>query len=482
MPSSDIGLIGLAVMGQNLVLNMSDHGITVSVYNRTLAKMTAFVEGAGDRDNITGCSSLQELVASLEKPRRVMLICPSCCFLDATIDALLEYLDPGDIIIDGGNSHYPDSNRRYLALAQRGIRYLGVGVSGGEEGARFGPSIMPGGDSEAWPYVKPIFQSIAARVNDQPCCDWVGPAGAGHYVKMVHNGIEYGDMQLIAEAYDLLHRGLGLDADELHTVFSDWNKGVLDSYLIEITANIFARKDEDGEPLLDKIQDAAGQKGTGKWTAIDALDNGTPLTLITEAVFARALSSRKEERVATEEMYDKLHQPITLRREEAIQAIHDALYASKIMSYTQGFMLMRQASTDFEWPLNHGAVAMMWRGGCIIRSRFLGDIKSAYENDAALESLLHDQFFRGEVQAAMAGWRETLKMAIDAGIPVPAMSSALAFFDGYTCGRLPANLIQAQRDYFGAHTYERVDAPRGEHFHTDWVGLDGSAISGAYDA
>jgi 6-phosphogluconate dehydrogenase len=301
-------------------------------------------------------------------------------------------------------------------------------------------------------------------------------------VKMVHNGIEYGDMQLIAEAYDLLHRGLGLDADELQTVFSDWNKGVLDSYLIEITANIFAVRDEDGEPLLDKIHDAAGQKGTGKWTAIDALDNGTPLTLITEAVFARALSSRKEERVATEEMYDKSCQPITLRRDEAIQAIHDALYASKIISYTQGFMLLRQASINFEWPLNYGAVAMMWRGGCIIRSRFLGDIKSAYDNNAELESLLHDQFFRGAVQAAMAGWRETIKMAIDVGIPVPAMSSALAFFDGYTCGRLPANLIQAQRDYFGAHTYERVDAPRGQHFHTDWAGLDGSAISGAYDA
>ena len=482
MPCSDIGLIGLAVMGQNLVLNMSDQGITVSVYNRTHEKVTGFVEGAGNRENITGCYSLQELVASLHTPRRVMLMVRAGSAVDATIEDLLEHLDPGDIIIDGGNSHYPDSNRRCLALAQRGIRYLGVGVSGGEEGARFGPSIMPGGDSEAWPYVKPIFQSIAARVNDEPCCDWVGPAGAGHYVKMVHNGIEYGDMQLIAEAYDLLHRGLGLGADELQAVFSDWNEGVLDSYLIEITASIFAMRDDDGEPLLDKIYDAAGQKGTGKWTAMDALNNGTPLTLITEAVFARALSSRKEERVAIEKMYEKSHQPITLRREKAIQAIHDALYASKIMSYTQGFMLLRQAAMDFEWPLNYGSIAMLWRGGCIIRSRFLGNIKSAYDNNAALESLLHDPFFQVAVQSAMAGWRETLKMAIDAGIPVPAMSSALAFFDGYSCGRLPANLIQAHRDYFGAHTYERVDAPRGEHFHTDWVGLDGSAISGSYDA
>lgn len=482
MPGSDIGLIGLAVMGQNLVLNMSDHGVRVSVYNRTVAKVTEFVEGAGRRENITGCHSLQELVASLNAPRRVMLMVRAGSAVDATIDALLEYLEPGDIIIDGGNSHFPDSNRRYLALADKGIRFLGVGVSGGEEGARFGPSIMPGGDSEAWPHVKSIFQSIAARVDDQPCCDWVGPAGAGHYVKMVHNGIEYGDMQLIAEAYDLLHRGLGLDADELQTVFSDWNTGVLDSYLIEITANIFAVKDADGEPLLDSILDAAGQKGTGKWTAIDALDNGTPLTLITEAVFARALSSRKEERLEIAPLYDRVSKSSTLPRAAAISAVHDALYASKIMSYTQGFMLLRQASAAFDWPLNYGAVAMLWRGGCIIRSRFLGDIKNAYDNNPDLPSLLHDQFFQGAVQTAMAGWRAALKLAIDAGIPVPAMSSALAFFDGYTCGRLPANLIQAQRDYFGAHTYERVDAPRGQHFHTDWVGLDGPAISGAYDA
>jgi 6-phosphogluconate dehydrogenase len=482
MPKSDIGLIGLAVMGQNLVLNMSDHGVRVAVYNRSIDKVDAFIASSGKRENISGCRSVQELVLALKTPRMIMLMVRAGAAVDETIDSLLQYLDPGDIIIDGGNSHFPDTNLRYNALKKKQILYLGVGVSGGEEGARFGPSIMPGGDIEAWPYVKNIFQSIAAQVDGQPCCTWVGPAGAGHYVKMVHNGIEYGDMQLIAEAYDLLHRGLGLGAEELQDVFSEWNKGVLDSYLIEITGHIFTVKDKDGIPLLSRILDAAGQKGTGKWTANDALDNGTPLTLITEAVFARSLSARKEERVRADAIYGKTVCPIAVERKAAINAIHDALYAAKIISYTQGFMLLRQASEDFSWPLDYGAIALMWRGGCIIRSRFLGDIKAAFDKTPELENLLLDDFFREQIQGAMQGWRETLKMAIDASIPVPAMSSALAFFDGYCSSQSPANLIQAQRDYFGAHTYERTDAVRGERFHTDWVGLEGSAISGSYDA
>jgi 6-phosphogluconate dehydrogenase len=482
MSQAEIGLIGLAVMGQNLVLNMSDHHFHVAVYNRSTDKVDAFLNGSGNNKNISGCYSIEELVSSLQKPRRVMLMVRAGDAVDATITALLDYLEPGDIIIDGGNSHYPDTNRRYLALKEKQIRYLGVGVSGGEEGARFGPSIMPGGDMDAWPFIKDIFQAIAAKVDGQPCCEWVGPSGSGHYVKMVHNGIEYGDMQLIAEAYDLLHRGLGLDAQELQQVFSTWNNGVLDSYLIEISANIFIVKDPDGTPLLSKILDAAGQKGTGKWTAINALDNGSPLTLITEAVFARTLSARKQERMNASAFYGDRVQAIGEERDKIIAAVHDALYAAKIISYTQGFMLMRQASNDFEWPLNYGAVALMWRGGCIIRSRFLDNIKTAYEKNSQLESLLLDDFFKEQILNSMSGWREALKVAIDAGIPVPAMSSALAFFDGYCSEQLPANLIQAQRDYFGAHTYERADRERGKRFHTDWAGLDGSAISGAYDA
>ncbi len=482
MPKSDIGLIGLAVMGQNLVLNMSDHGIRVAVYNRSIDKVDTFVNGSGKRENIRGCHSLQELVSALKAPRRIMLMVRAGAAVDDTIATLLPYLDAGDIIIDGGNSHFPDTNARYAALREKHIRYLGVGVSGGEEGARFGPSIMPGGDVDAWPYVKDSLQAIAAKVDEQPCCTWVGPAGAGHYVKMVHNGIEYGDMQLIAEAYDLLHRGLGLDASELQNVFKTWNKGVLDSYLIEITGHIFAVRDEDGSPLLNRILDAAGQKGTGKWTATDALHNGTPLTMITEAVFARALSARKEERVAANKFYGNHVRPIEGDPRQVIESVHDALYAAKIISYTQGFMLLRQAALDYDWPLNYGAIALMWRGGCIIRSRFLGNITAAFEKSPELENLLLDDFFRQQITGAMNGWRSTLQMAINAGIPVPAMSSALAFFDGYCSGESPANLIQAQRDYFGAHTYERIDRPRGEHFHTDWAGLEGAAISGAYDA
>lgn len=482
MSEADIGLIGLAVMGQNLVLNMSDHGVKVAVYNRTTSRVDDFIAGSAKDKSISGHHSIQELVDHLKKPRRVMLMVRAGTAVDQTIEALIPHLEPGDIIIDGGNSHYPDSNRRYENLLAQGIHFIGAGVSGGEEGARFGPSIMPGGDERAWPAVQAIFQSIAAKVDQQPCCDWIGPAGSGHFVKMVHNGIEYGDMQLIAEAYDLLHRGLGLDAEELHAVFSEWNKGVLDSYLIEITAEIFTVKDTDGTPLLQKILDAAGQKGTGKWTAVNALDNGTPLTLITEAVFARALSARKEERLDANAFYQKEVSPIDGDRHQAITAIHDALYAAKIISYAQGFMLLRQASLDFDWPLNYGGVALMWRGGCIIRSRFLNNIKVAYENNPELENLLLDTFFKEQLERSIPGWRTCLKMAIDAGIPVPAMSSALAFLDGYCSSTLPANLIQAQRDYFGAHTYERNDRERGERFHTDWTGLNGSAISGAYDA
>ena len=482
MSNADIGLIGLAVMGQNLVLNMSDHNISVAVYNRSPDKVDDFINGSAKGRTIRGCYSIEALVAALAKPRRIMLMVRAGEAVDATIAALLPLLDAGDIIIDGGNSHFPDTDRRYRQLSARQILYIGAGVSGGEQGARFGPSIMPGGDERAWPLLKDIFQTIAAQVDGQPCCHWVGPAGAGHYVKMVHNGIEYGDMQLIAEAYDLLHRGLGLTAAELQRVFSDWNSGVLDSYLIDITANIFAVLDDDGQPLIDKIVDAAGQKGTGKWTAINALENGSPLTLITEAVFARALSAQKQQRVNADNFYEKAIRPISVDRDKAVAAIHDALYASKIISYAQGFMLMRQAAQDFDWPIDYGNVALMWRGGCIIRSRFLNNIKQAYEQNPDLENLLLDNFFKNQLLNSAAGWRAAIAMAVEAGVPVPAMSSALAFFDGYCSGQSPARLIQAQRDYFGAHTYERIDRRPGERFHTDWVGLQGSAVAGSYEA
>ena len=482
MPQADIGLIGLAVMGQNLVLNMSDHGFHVAVFNRTDQTTRSFVENYSNNDNITACYSLQELVNAVKKPRCIMLMVKAGEAVDAMINALLPLLEADDIIIDGGNSNYHDSNRRYYELKEKQIRYVGMGVSGGEEGARFGPSIMPGGDIDAWPHIKPIFQAVAAKAGDEACCDWVGPAGSGHYVKMVHNGIEYGDMQLIAEAYDLLHRGLGLSAEEIHPIFTEWNRGVLDSYLIEITADIFLQRDSDNQPLIEKILDSAGQKGTGKWTVIDSLESGSPLTLIAEAVFARALSARKDERLAAQQFYHATTTTIDIHQETAIKAVHDALYASKIISYAQGFMLMQEAAAHYEWPLNYAAIAMMWRGGCIIRSRFLDNIRNAYTNDKDLRNLLLDDFFRQQIASHMDGWRNTVKMAIDTHIPVPAISSALAFFDGYCSGCLPANLIQAQRDYFGAHTYERVDRQRGERFHTDWVKLNGSAISGDYNA
>jgi 6-phosphogluconate dehydrogenase len=482
MAKADIGLIGLAVMGQNLVLNMADHGFTVAVFNRTVSKVDEFMAGPAKGKSIVGARDLKEFVANLKRPRRVMLMVKAGDPVDEFIDHVSPMLEAGDIIIDGGNSHFPDSQRRYEALKAKGILFVGAGISGGEEGARHGPSIMPGGNSDAWPHVKDIFQSIAAKSDEgEPCCDWVGEGGAGHYVKMVHNGIEYGDMQLICEAYDLLHRGLGIGADELCQVFSGWNKGALDSYLIAITADIFKKK-EGGKPLVDLILDVAGQKGTGKWTAIDALDRGMPLTLIGEAVFARCLSALKEERVAAEKVLGGAVAPFKGDRKTFIEQVSHALYASKIISYAQGFMLMRQASTEMKWNLHFGSIALMWRGGCIIRSKFLGKIKQAFEKNPKLPSLLLDPFFSGEVNHALNGWRQVVAQGALLGLPLPCFSTALSFFDGYRSGRLPANLLQAQRDYFGAHTYERTDKPRGQFFHTNWTGRGGDVSSSTYNA
>ena len=468
MPQADIGLIGLAVMGQNLALNMNDHGIKVAVHNRTASKINAFLQGPAQLTDITGYAAIEEFVSSLSSPRKILLMIRAGQPVDELIARLLPLLDKGDIIIDGGNSRFTDSNRRCLELKDQGIGFIGTGISGGEEGARHGPSIMPGGDSKAWPEGKEILQSIAAKVDGEPCCQWIGPAGAGHYVKMVHNGIEYGDMQLIAEAYHLMHSGLEMSVEEIQRTFAEWNKGVLDSYLIEITANILAVRDAEGEPVIDSILDAAGQKGTGKWTGINALELGVPLTLIGEAVFARCLSSIKPERVRAETLLTSPQAVFDGDKTQLLKSIHDALYASKIISYAQGFMLMRDAAIEYDWQLNFSGIAMMWRGGCIIRSRFLANISQAYDRDPALENLLLDEFFIDEIKASEAGWRDTVVQGIKLAIPLPAMSSALAFFDGYRRARLPANLIQAQRDYFGAHTYERVDRPRGEFFHTDW--------------
>jgi 6-phosphogluconate dehydrogenase len=483
MEKADIGLVGLAVMGQNIALNMADHGYRVAVFNRTTSKVDDFINGPARDADIVGMHSLEDLVAALDKPRKVMLMVKAGEVVDRFIDMLVPLLDPGDVIIDGGNSHYPDSTRRTAYLRELGLRFIGTGISGGEEGARNGPSIMPGGDPEAWPLVKDIFQSISAKVDGDPCCQWVGPDGAGHFVKMVHNGIEYGDMQLICEAYALMGNALAMSCDRMHQVFSQWNTGVLDSYLIEITADILGMKDTDGEPLVDKILDTAGQKGTGKWTGISALDMGVPLTLIGEAVFARVLSSLKEERVRVAGMLGP--RPVAApsgREEENIKAIHDALYASKIVSYAQGFMLMHEAAKEQGWELDYGAIALMWRGGCIIRSTFLGNIRDAYENNPRLENLAQDSFFIEALKTAEADWRKAVILAVENGIPVPAIASALSYFDGYRSERLPANLLQAQRDYFGAHTYERVDKPRGEFFHTDWTGHGGKVASTSYEA
>jgi 6-phosphogluconate dehydrogenase len=482
--SCDIGLIGLAVMGQNLVLNMNDHGFKVAVFNRTVSKVDDFLTSEAKGTQVVGAHSMEELAALLKRPRRVMLMVKAGDSVDQTIDHLLPFLEAGDIVIDGGNSLFTDSNRRTRDLAAKGILFIGTGVSGGEEGARFGPSIMPGGNPAAWPHVKAIFQAIAAKVEDgTPCCDWVGENGAGHYVKMVHNGIEYGDMQLICEAYDLLQHGLGLTADELAEVFTEWNKGELDSYLIEISSHIFAKKDEDGTPLVDKILDTAGQKGTGKWTVFSSLDLGQPVTLIGESVFARCLSALKDERVeASKILQGPATKPAAGDRAAFIEDVRCALYCSKIISYAQGYMLLRAAAKENGWNLNMGGIALMWRGGCIIRSRFLGMIKIAYDKTPALENLLLDSFFYGVLNQYQASWRKGLVHAVELGVPTPAFSTALAFFDGYRTGRLPANLLQAQRDYFGAHTYERIDKPRGEFFHTNWTGRGGRTASSTYTA
>jgi len=483
---ADIGLIGLAVMGENLVLNIESRGYTVAVYNRTTSKVDEFLSGRGQGKRIIGTHSPQELAAALKRPRKVMMLVKAGQAVDDTIAAIAPYLEAGDILIDGGNTHFRDTERRLQALASKGIRYIGTGVSGGEEGALRGPSIMPGGDVTAWPEVQPIFQAIAAKVHDTdgrevPCCDWVGPGGAGHFVKMVHNGIEYGDMQLIGESYHLLKELLGLSASELHQVYSRWNRGVLDSYLIEITADIFRQLDaETGKPLVEVILDAAGQKGTGKWTVDAATENSVPLTLIAEAVFARCLSALKEQRV---EASQRLAGPSPSRlseREEWIADIELALYASKIISYAQGFALMKAQAQASGWELNYGGIALLWRGGCIIRSVFLGKIKEAFDRNPQLVNLLLDPYFAGELGRAQHGWRRVVSRAVQEGIPVPAMASALAYYDGYRSAWLPANLLQAQRDYFGAHTYERIDKPRGQFFHTNWTGTGGTTTSGSY--
>ena len=479
---SDIGLIGLAVMGENLVLNMESKGFRVTVYNRTLEKVSDFLAGRARGKKIVGAYTIEELVSSLSRPRKIMIMVKAGSAVDDMINTLIPHLEPGDIIIDGGNTHFPDTNRRTALVESKGLLYIGTGVSGGEEGALLGPSIMPGGSRAAWPAVKPIFQAIAAKVEDgSPCCEWVGENGAGHFVKMVHNGIEYGDMQLICEAYQIMKDLLKMSADEMHEVFREWNEGELDSYLIEITRDILAYKDSDGEPLVDKILDTAGQKGTGKWTAVAALDLGIPLTLIGEAVFSRCLSAVKDERVIASSILGGPDKMFSGDRKEFISDIREALYASKIVSYAQGYTLMRAAAEEYGWDLNYGGIALMWRGGCIIRSAFLGKIKEAYENNPSLTNLLLDPFFSDKVEKAQRGWRNVVSSAVTAGIPVPAISSALGYFDGYRCARLPANLLQAQRDYFGAHTYERTDRPRGEFFHTNWTGRGGTTSSSTYN-
>ena len=480
--SADIGVIGLAVMGQNLILNMNDHGFRVVAHNRSSEKVDAFLQGPAKDTQITGAYSLQELVDKLAKPRKVMLMVRAGEVVDSFIQQLLPLLEAGDIIIDGGNSNYPDTNRRVAELKTHGIHFVGAGVSGGEEGARFGPSIMPGGDAAAWPVLQPIFQAIAAKTEaGEACCDWVGSEGAGHFVKMVHNGIEYGDMQLISEAYHFMQAGLGLDHQQMQQVFTDWNQTELNSYLVEITADILGYQQADGSPLLEQILDTAGQKGTGKWTGINALDMGVPLTLITESVFSRCLSSLKTERLAAAELFQRQTQPIEGDSSEWVDALRQALLASKIISYAQGFMLMRQASEAHDWQLNYGNVALMWRGGCIIRSAFLGNIRDAFANQPELRFLGSDPYFKQILDSCQAAWRKVVAKSIEVGIPMPCMGSALTFLDGYTSARLPANLLQAQRDYFGAHTYERIDRPRGEFFHTNWTGTGGDTASTSYD-
>ena len=483
-PVSDIGLVGLAVMGENLVLNMESKGFHVSVFNRTVEKVDKFINGRGAGKNFYGAHSLEELVASLKTPRRVFLMVKAGQAVDDFIEKLIPLLDPGDIIIDGGNSHFPDTARRTAYVESKGLLYIGTGVSGGEEGALKGPSMMPGGSPAAWPYVKPIFQSICAKVEDgSPCCDWVGENGAGHFVKMVHNGIEYGDIQLICECYQIMKDILGMTNEEMHQTFAEWNKGDLDSYLVEITRDILAKKDEDGKYVLDYILDTAGQKGTGKWTAIASLDQGVPLTLIGESVFARCLSAQKEERVAASKVLEgPKPAKFTGDRAAFLEDLRKALFSAKVVSYAQGYTLMRAAAKEYGWNLNYGGIALMWRGGCIIRSVFLGKIKEAYDRDPQLSNLLLDPYFKETIEKLVPAWRKVASTALSYGIPAPTMTSALSYFDGYTTERLPANLLQAQRDYFGAHTYERLDAPRGQFFHTNWTGHGGTTSAATYNA
>ena len=483
MKKADIGLVGLAVMGENLVMNMESKGFTVAVYNRTTSKVQAFVEGRAASKNIIGTYSLEELVANLEKPRKVFMMVKAGAAVDQLIEQLLPLLEEGDILIDGGNSHFPDTIRRTAYVESQGKLYVGCGVSGGEEGALNGPSMMPGGSNAAWPFVRPIFQGICAKVEDgAACCEWVGENGAGHFVKMVHNGIEYGDMQLICEAYQLMRDGLGMSAEEMHQVFAAWNNTELDSYLIEITRDILGYKDEKGETTVNYILDTAGQKGTGKWTGIAALDEGVPLTLIGEAVFARCLSAMKNERVEAAQRFPRQIPAFEGDKAAFIEAIRKALYASKIISYAQGYTLMRTAAKTYGWNLNYGGIALMWRGGCIIRSVFLGRIKEAFEKNPELQNLLMDDYFAETICGLVPAWREVVAYAVKAGIPMPAFSAALSYFDGYTTACLPANLLQAQRDYFGAHTYERIDTPRGQVFHTDWTGHGGNTSASTYNA
>ena len=481
MSQADIGLIGLAVMGENLILNMESKGFTVACFNRTVSKVDNFTGGRAKGKNIVGCHSIEELVPALKKPRKVMLMVKAGAAVDSFIEMLLPHLEDGDIIIDGGNSHFPDTIRRTELVEGKGKLYIGTGVSGGEEGALTGPSIMPGGSPAAWEHVKPIFQKISAHTDDgAPCCEWVGENGAGHFVKMVHNGIEYGDMQMICETYQMMKQGLGMTNEQMHETFSEWYEGELNSYLVEITRDILAYRDEDGRAVIDLILDTAGQKGTGKWTAIAALEFGQPLTLIGEAVFARCLSALKEERVAASEVLHGPKAEFSGERKGFIDDLRRALYASKIVSYAQGYQLMRAAAAEYGWNLNYGGIALMWRGGCIIRSVFLGKIKEAFDRNRELSNLLLDPFFKDAVEEAQDSWRRVVTRAVELGIPIPAMSSALTFYDGYRSGRLPANLLQAQRDYFGAHTYERVDRPRGEFFHTNWTGHGGTTAASTY--
>ena len=478
---ADIGVVGLAVMGENLILNAESKGFTVSCFNRTVSKVDDFVKGRAAGKNIVGCKSVKALVSSLKRPRKVMLMVKAGGPVDAFIDQVIPYLEKGDIIIDGGNSHFPDTIRRTAYCESKGMLYIGTGVSGGEEGALLGPSIMPGGSKKAWRSVKKIFQTISAQTDEgEACCDWVGEDGAGHFVKMVHNGIEYGDMQMICETYQMMTQGLGMSNTEMEKTFTRWNKGKLDSYLIEITRDILGYKDEEGNETVDLILDTAGQKGTGKWTAIAALDEGMPLTLIGEAVFARCLSAIKDERVAASKVLKGPSGAFEGDKTQLIKDLQEALYASKIVSYAQGYQLLRAAAKTYGWNLNYGGIALMWRGGCIIRSAFLGKIKDAFDKNPELDNLLLDPFFKRAVTKAQESWRRVITTSVQLGIPMPAISSALAYYDGYRAERLPANLLQAQRDYFGAHTYERVDKERGEFFHTNWTGRGGSTSASTY--